>query len=117
MSKSLTMLLLLPLLVGCSAANNYAHDNFDMVDKAKFVDPDTSQEYYIQDKPAEGRMKMMLGAGTTMGMLVTGRNAVPPLPLYEAAAVRFLARYGRTCSATRSFEIVMSEVEVQYSCI
>ncbi len=61
-------------------------------------------------------MKMMLGTGSTMGMLVVGKNGVPPIPLYEAAAVKFLASQGRTCTVTRSFEIIMSEIEVDYAC-
>jgi hypothetical protein len=102
-------------LSGC-AASNYAHQNFDTVANQKFVDPNTKQEYYIRDKPAEGRMKMMLGAGSSVGMLFGGQNSVPPTPLYEAAAVKFLASQGRTCTVSRSFEIVMSELEIQYSC-
>lgn len=103
------------ILSGC-AASNYAHKNFDSEPNQKFVDPDTKQEYYIRDKPNESRMKMMLGAGSSVGMLVGGRNSVPPAPLYEQAAVKFLATQGRTCSVTRSFEIVMSELEIQYDC-
>lgn len=113
--RALSTVVLAFMLSGC-AASNYAHQNFDMMDNAKFVDPDTKQEYYIRDKPAESRMKMMLGAGSTMGMLVVGKNGVPPIPLYEAAAVKFLASIGRTCSVTRSFEIIMSEIEIQYTC-
>lgn len=104
------------LALGGCAASNYAHQNFDMAANQAFVDPETKQEFYIRDKPAEGRMKMMLGAGSSMGMLIVGRNGVPPKPLYDAAAVRFLAEQGRACTVTNSFEIVMSEIEVQYTC-
>lgn len=113
--RLIVVALALTMLGGC-AASNYAHQNFDMAANQKFVDPDTRQEYYIRDKPSEGRLKMMLGAGSTMGMLVVGKNGVPPAPLYEAAAVKFLAGQGRNCTVTRSFEIVMSELEIQYAC-
>lgn len=102
-------------LCGC-AASNYAHQNFDMMENQKFIDPDTKQEYYIRDKPAETRLKVMLGAGSSVGMLFGGQNSVPPIPLYEAAAVKFLASQGRTCTVTRSFEIIMSEIEIGYAC-
>ena len=43
-------------------------------------------------------------------------DPVSPVPLYEQAAVKFLASQGRKCTVTRSFEIVMSELEIQYNC-
>ncbi len=102
-------------LSGC-AASTYAHQNFDMAAQQNFTDPDTKQVYYIRDKPAEGRMKLMLGGGAAYGLLVVGRNGVPPAQLFEQAAVKFLASQGRTCTSERSFEIIMGEMEVTYTC-
>ncbi|MFA5897909.1 MAG: hypothetical protein WC829_02230 [Hyphomicrobium sp.] len=103
------------LLTGC-AASNYAHQNFDETPAVTFVDPDTKQGYSIRNKPSENRMKMLLDLGGSMALLVAGKNAVPPIPLYEAAAMKFLAQAGRACTVTRSFEIIPSEVEVTYTC-
>lgn len=103
------------LLSGCSA-DNYARESFGTVKPVKYVDADTRQGFFVFDKPSESRMKMMLDGATTGSMLLAGRNAVPPMPIYEAAGMRYLAQFGRHCTVTRSFEIVMSEVELQYVC-
>lgn len=114
--KRLAMLgLLLPLLGACTA-NTYAHKNFDVVDAVTYRDADLKMDFSIRDKPTESRLKMLLGLGGSVNLLLWGGNAVPPLPLYEQAAIRFLATQGRTCTVVRSFEIIKSEVEVDYNC-
>lgn len=103
------------VLSGCTA-NSYAHKNFDKVEPVVYRHVATNNEYVIHDKPAENRMKMLMGIGGTMGLLLAGNNAVPPMPLWEDAAVAYLASVGRQCAITRSFEIIKGEVEVQYTC-
>jgi hypothetical protein len=76
----------------------------------------SNNEYTIRDKPVESRLKMLMGLGGTAALLVGGRNAVPPMPLWEEAAISWLATTGRTCTVARSFEIIMGEVEIQYTC-
>lgn len=113
--KIATAAVVLIALSACTA-NQYAHKAFGDAPVEKFKDEATDLTYFIWDKPGEQRLKISMSLGGTLNMVMWGRNAVPPMPVFESAAVAFLATSDRACTITRSFEIIMGEVEMSYAC-
>lgn len=102
-------------LAGC-ATSSYMGDNYPSQSFVKYTDPVSALNFKVSDRPAESKLLMTQGDSETAMLLISGQLGVPPIPMYEEAAVRWLAQTGRDCEVTRSVLIIQSQYEIIYDC-
>lgn len=106
-------------LGGC-ASTNYIMEEYHGITVVEVKMPDDT--YRIFDKPAQSKLMATSSLGSAFGQgLVAGVTAGtaggPPKPLYEAAALQFLAENGRPgCRVVDAYLLARPQWEVKYDC-
>jgi hypothetical protein len=111
-------------LAGCGGGVQYAMKEYTGVEVKSFevVDEDT---YRVFDKPAENKLMITpsigkaMGAGAAQGLTFGGADAmdmIGPKPMFEKAALGYLASTGRTCRIIDGYIVAKPQWEFKYDC-
>jgi hypothetical protein len=111
----------LALALGGCGGLSYAAQEYTGVEVLTVQMPDDN--YRVFDKPAENKMMVTSSVGSALaqgagqGLLLNAIDNTPPKPLFEAAAIAFLAQSGRSsCRIIDAYLIVKPQYEIKYDC-
>lgn len=109
------------MLGGCGAGVQYVVDNYRGVELKTFEVPD-EDTYRVFDKPAENRLMITPSLGTAAaygavsGATFGAANVDGPKPIFERAALGYLASTGRTCRMLDGYIVARPQWEFKYDC-
>lgn len=114
-------LLILPVLIltGC-AGYGYALKHYSDVPLVKHETADGT--YRIFDKPHANRMMITptigssIGGGLARGLTLGAVDASGPKPIFQDAALSYLAKTGRDCRILDGYVVVDPQWEFTYEC-
>jgi hypothetical protein len=118
--KKLSVLGLALALGGCAGVS-YIMQEYSGIERQTVQMPDDN--YWVFDKPAANKMMVTSSPGAAAaqgfgsGLLLNAVDNTPPKPLFEAAAITFLAQSGRaSCRIVDAYLLVKPQYEVKYDC-
>lgn len=109
------------LLAGCTSGMQYALSEYTGVEVKNFEvqDEDT---YRVFDKPDARKLMITpslsraAGMGVTRGLTFGAAGSDNPKPLYERAALGYLASTGRACRIIDGYVVETPQWEFKYDC-
>jgi len=111
------------VMAGCGAGVQYAMDNYRGVEVKNFqIEEPDGEIYRVFDKPAENRLMITPSLGTAAaygavsGATFGAANIDGPKPIFERAALAFLASTGRKCRVIDGYLIARPQWEFKYDC-
>lgn len=111
-------------LTGCGGGVQYAMQEYTGVE-VKPWDVPGEDTYRVFDKPAANKLMITpsigkaMGAGAAQGLTFGGADAmdmIGPKPMFEKAALGYLANTGRTCRIVDGYIVARPQWEFKYDC-
>ena len=117
--KALTLALVTASLAGC-ASISYITQHYRGIPPVEIAT--AHDTFRVFDKPGDGRIMVTAslaaaaGQGFVGGLMLNPAVAASPKPVYQEAAVRYLAATGRQCRISDGYLLIEPQWEFRYSC-